>query len=132
MKAGLGERVAESLSPPEILTQGYDRMLAIAQLLQAGVGAIALVAVWLLPPYDLQEQLWVTALLLGVYLPWTLVSRRAVRWSEGPVGRVLNLGIDLAAIGVFALVIPTTRTAVMFTYVLVVAFHAYVSSRTAG
>jgi signal transduction histidine kinase len=52
--------------------------------------------------------------------------------STGAVARVLNLGFDLAAIGCFALVIPYTRTAVMFAYPIVIVFHAYVSGRIAG
>ena len=132
MKAGIGERVAGGLTAPETLSDAYDRMLSVAQNLQVAVGAVALVAVWVLPPYLLREQLLVTALLLGVYLPWSLLSRRVARLAHGPVARVLNLSFDLAAVGSFALVIPTTRTAVMFAYVLVVAFHAYVSGRVAG
>src|SRR5688500_5990955 len=112
VKAGVGTRVERGLSPPETTTGGYDQMLAVAQQLQAGVGVAALVAVWLLPPYVLREQLVVTALLIGVYLPWTLLSRRAAVFRTGPVARVLNLSIDLAAVGVYAVVIPGTRTAV--------------------
>lgn len=128
----MGVQVARRLSPPESLMGGYDRMLAVAQQLQAAVGVAALAAVWLFPPYQLREQLLVTILLFGVYLPWTLLSRRAAVLRTGPVARILNLSFDLAAIGVFAVVIPSTRTAVMLAYALVVAFHAYVSGRTAG
>ena len=114
------------------MTGGYDPMLAVAQHLQVAVGAIALLAVWLLPPNDVRDQLLVTALLLGVYLPWTIVSRRTAQRSHTMASRVVNLGMDLLAVGVFALVIPSTATAVMFAYVLVVAFHSYVSGRAAG
>lgn len=128
----MGVQVARRLSPPESLMGGYDRMLDVAQQLQAAVGVAALVAVWLFPPYELREQLLVTILLFGVYLPWTLLSRHTAVLRTGPIARVLNLSFDLAAIGVFAIVIPSTRTAVMLAYALVVAFHAYVSGRTAG
>jgi signal transduction histidine kinase len=132
MKAGMAARVAGRLSPPETMTGGYDPMLAVAQHLQVAVGAIALLAVWVLPPNEIRDQLLVTALLLGVYLPWTVVSRRTAQRNPTMTSRVLNLGMDLLAVGVFALVIPSTATAVMFAYVLVVAFHSYVSGRTAG
>jgi signal transduction histidine kinase len=128
----MGDRVAGKLSAPEQLSGGYDRMVAVAQRLQVAVGAVALVAVWVLPPYRLREQLLVTGLLLGVYLPWTIVSRRTSALRQGPLGRVLNLSLDLLAIGVFALVLPSTRVAVMLGYGLIVAFHAYVSGRAAG
>jgi signal transduction histidine kinase len=130
--ADLGVRLAKKLSPPETLSGGYDRMLAVAQQLQVAVGAAALVAVWVLPPERGREQVVITALLLGVYLPWTVISRRTALLRQGALGRVLNLGADLLAVGVFALVLPSTRTAVMLGYALVVAFHAYVSGRTAG
>ena len=134
VKAGIGERVSRGLAVPEVLSEGYDRMLAVAQRLQAGVGAIALLAVWVLPGDAItrRDQLTVTALLLGLYLPWTVVTPHLALLSRGPVARVLNLAFDLFAIASFALVIPSTRAAVMFAYVLVIAFHAYVSGRTAG
>jgi signal transduction histidine kinase len=132
MKAGIAAQVAGRLSPPETLNDGYDPMLAVAQHLQVAIGAIALVAVWLLPPNEVGDQLLVTGLLLGVYLPWTIVSRRTAQQSQRALARVVNLGMDLLAVGAFALVIPSTATAVMFAYVLVVAFHSYVSGRTAG
>ena len=134
VKAGIGARVARGLSVPEVLSEGYDRMLAVAQRLQAAVGAFALVAVWLLPGDGItrRDQLTVTALLVGLYLPWTLVTPHLALLSQGPVARVLNLSFDLLAIASFALVIPSTRAAVMFAYVLVIAFHAYVSGRAAG
>ena len=119
---------------PELLSESYDRMLAVAQRLQAAVGAFALLAIWLLPGDTItrRDQLTVTALLVGVYLPWTIVTPHLAMLSQGPVARVLNLSFDLLAIASFALVIPSTRSAVMFAYVLVIAFHAYVSGRTAG
>ena len=119
---------------PEVLSDGYDRMLAVAQRLQAAVGAVALVAIWLLPGDAItrRDQLTVTALLVGLYLPWTLVTPHLALLSQGPLARVLNLSFDLFAIASFALVIPSTRAAVMFAYVLVIAFHSYVSGRTAG
>jgi signal transduction histidine kinase len=132
MKAGIGARITQRISPPEVRSQGWDRMLAIAQLLQLAVGAVALVAVWVLPPARPREQVLVTALLVGIYLPWSLLSRRTAVLSDGAVARVVHLAIDLGAVGLFALAIPSTRIAVMFTYGLVVAFHAYVSGRTAG
>jgi signal transduction histidine kinase len=134
VKAGVGERVARGLSAPEVLSDGFDRMLAVAQRLQIAVGVIALLAVWLLPggEIDRREQLTVTALLVGVYLPWTVLSRHTALLAEGAVARVLNLAVDLLAIASFALVIPETRTAIMFGYVLVIAFHSYVSGRAAG
>lgn len=134
VKAGIGERVARGLAVPEVLSEGYDRMLAVAQRLQAGVGAFALVAIWVLPGDSIsrRDQLTVTALLVGLYLPWTLVTPHLALLSQGPVARVLNLALDLFAIASFALVIPSTRAAVMFAYVLVIAYHAYVSGRTAG
>jgi signal transduction histidine kinase len=108
-------------------------MLAVAQLLQLAVGAFALLAIWAIPgEVTRREQLTVTALLLGVYLPWTIVSRHTATLSHGNVARILNLSFDLLAISSFALVIPMTRVAVMFAYTLVIAFHAYVSGRTAG
>ena len=133
MKAGVGTRVARGLSPPEVLSDGYDRMLAVVQYLQVAVGAVALAAIWALPgDIPRRDQLTVTALLLGVYLPWTLLARHAAVLSESALARVLNLTLDVLAIASFALVIPSTRTAVMFAYVLVIAFHSYVSGRTAG
>ena len=134
VKVGIGERVARGLAVPEVLSDGYDRMLAVAQRLQAGVGAFALLAIWLLPGDRItrRDQLTVTALLVGLYLPWTLVTPHLAMLSQGPIARVLNLSFDLLAIASFALVIPSTRAAVMFAYVLVIAFHAYVSGRTAG
>ena len=134
MKAGIGERVARGLSVPELLSESYDRMLAVAQRLQAGVGAFALLAIWLLPGDTItrRDQLTVTALLVGLYLPWTIVTPHLALLSQGPFARVLNLTFDLLAIASFALVIPSTRSAVMFAYVLVIAFHAYVSGRAAG
>ena len=134
VKAGLGERVARGLSVPELLSESYDRMLGVAQRLQAAVGAIALVAIWVLPGDGIsrRDQLTVTALLVGLYLPWTIVTPHLALLSQGPVARVLNLTFDLLAIASFALVIPSTRAAVMFAYVLVIAFHAYVSGRAAG
>ena len=133
MKAGVGERVARGLSAPEVLSDGYDRMLAVAQRLQIAVGVVALLAVWVLPgTIDRTEQQTVTALLVGLYLPWTLLSRQFATLSEGAVARVLNLSFDLLAISCFALVIPETRSAVMFAYALVIAFHSYVSGRAAG
>src|SRR5688500_16835067 len=134
VKAGIGERVSRGLAVPEVLSEGYDRMLAVAQRLQAGVGAFALLAIWVLPGDAItrRDQLTVTALLVGLYLPWTIVTPHLALLSQGPVARVLNLGFDLFAIASFALVIPSTRAAVMFAYVLVNAFHAYVSGRTAG
>ena len=91
-------------------------------------------AIWVLPgdAISRRDQLTVTALLVGLYLPWTIVTPHLALLSQGPVARVLNLGFDLFAIASFALVIPSTRPAVMFAYVLVIAFHAYVSGRTAG
>ena len=124
-------RIVGTLSPPEAMTNAYDRMLAVAQRIQLGVGALALLAVWVLPPERGHEQVLVTALLLGVYLPWTLISPRIVQLSEGLAGRVLNLALDLGAVGVFAL-LPFARTAVMLAFTLVIAFHAYVSGRIAG
>jgi signal transduction histidine kinase len=132
VKAGIGERVAGRLSPPETVSGGYDRMLAVAQQLQVAVGAAALLAIWVLPPYRLRDRVLVTALLLGVYLPWSVASRRIASLRHGALARVLNLGFDLLAVGMFALVLPSTRLAVMLAYGLVVAFHAYVSGRTAG
>ncbi|MEA3077737.1 MAG: two-component system, OmpR family, sensor histidine kinase KdpD [Actinomycetota bacterium] len=132
MSAGFGKRLADDLSAPELSSSHYDRMLAVAQALQVAVGAVALVAIWVFPGADQRDRITVTALLLGVYLPWTLISRQTAVLSTGPVARVLNLAFDLAAIGCFALVIPYTRTAVMFAYALVIVFHAYVSGRTAG
>ena len=134
MKAGIGERVARGLAVPEVLSEGYEQMLAVAQRLQAGVGAVALLAIWVLPGDAItrRDQLTVTALLVGLYLPWTIVTPHLALLSQGPLGRVLNLAFDLFAIASFALVIPSTRPAVMFAYVLVIAFHSYVSGRTAG
>ncbi|HUP84253.1 MAG TPA: ATP-binding protein [Acidimicrobiales bacterium] len=133
MKAGLGARVAKGLAVPEVLSEGYERMLAVAQQLQAGVGAFALLAIWLIPgDVTRRDQLTVTALLIGVYLPWAVLTPRAARLTQSSAGRMLNLSVDLLAISSFALVIPSTRTAVMFAYVLVIAFHAYVSGRAAG
>ena len=134
VKAGIGERVSRGLAVPELLSEGYGRMLAVAQRLQAAVGAFALLAIWVLPGDGItrRDQLTVTALLVGLYLPWTLVTPHLALLSQGPIARVLNLTFDLLAIASFALVIPSTRAAVMFAYVLVIAFHAYVSGRTAG
>ena len=84
MKAGMGARVANHLSAPEVLSEGYDRMLAVAQRLQMLVGVIALAAVWALPgDISRREQLTVTGLLLGLYLPWTILSRTFARLSDG-------------------------------------------------
>jgi signal transduction histidine kinase len=133
MKAGIGAQVASCLSAPEVLSEGYDRMLAVAQRLQLLVGVIALGAIWALPgDIGRRDQLTVTALLVGLYLPWTVLSRHFALLSEGAVARVLNLGFDLFAVSSFALVIPATRTAVMFAYALVIAYHSYVSGRAAG
>ena len=66
MKAGIGAQVASRLSAPEVLSEGYDRMLAVAQRLQVLVGVIALAAVWALPgDIGRRDQLTVTALLVG-------------------------------------------------------------------
>ena len=132
MKAGFSERLAGRLSPPEHLVDGYDPMLAVAQRLQLAVGAATLVAVWALPPYEVREQLVLTVLVLGVYLPWSLLSRRSARMRHGALARVLHLVFDLGAVGVFPLVLPATRTAAMFAYTLVVVFHAKISGRAAG
>lgn len=132
MKAGVGQRLARGLSPPEMLSEGHGRLLSVAQHLQIVVGVIALASIWALPDAARRDQLVVTALLVGVHLPWTLLSRHIALLSDGPLARILSLSFDLLAISCFALVIPYTRTAVMFAYVLVIAFHAYVSGRTAG
>lgn len=123
--------MARELSAPELTARSYEGMLAVAQRVQLAVGVVGLVALWLLPGVPASDKATVTALLLGVYLPWTLIGALTAN-TPGAAARIANLVADLLAIGVFALVIPDTRTAVMTAYVLMVAFHAYVSGRTAG
>jgi hypothetical protein len=132
VKGDFGSRLAHDLTAPELSCEGYDRMLDVAQQIQVAVGVIALLAVWAFPGPTQTDRLTVTALLLLVYLPWTVIGRKTALLSRGSVARIANLTADLLAIGQFALVIPSTRVAVMFAYVLVIAFHSYVSGRRAG
>ena len=128
---GLADRVERALSAPELAARSYEGMLAVAQRVQVAVGAIGLVAIWWVPDVAPRDKLTVTALLLCVYLPWTIVGQKTSK-AQGAVARVANLVMDLLAIGSFALLIPATRVAVMTAYVLMVSFHAYVSGRAGG
>jgi len=106
-------------------------MLALAQRVQIAIGATALVAMWLLPGVPSHNKLTVTGLLLCVYLPWSLLGPTTGK-ASGALARLANMAMDLLAIGMFAIVIPETRSAVMVGFVLMVAFHAYVGGRGAG
>ena len=123
-----GGVLGDLLSAPELTARSYDGMLRVAQRVQILVGVVGMLALWLLQGVPATDKLTVAALLVGVYLPWTLLTPRMARIA----GRFVNLVVDLLAIGVFALVIPETRVAVMVAYVLMVGFHAYVSGRSAG
>lgn len=92
------ERVAGRLSPPEAPLGGYDRAIAVAQRLQVAVGAVALAAVWVLLPFRTREQALVTGLLVGVYLPWTVISRRAAVRAYAS-GRTAGLTMASASLG---------------------------------
>jgi signal transduction histidine kinase len=124
-------RLGRVLSSPELEARQYDGMLAVAQRVQMAIGATGLVALWAFPGVPSAHKLTVTWMLLGVYLPWSLLSSHTAKLL-GPFARIANVVMDLLAIGSFALVIPETRTAVMTGYVLMVAFHAKVHGRAAG
>lgn len=131
-KRSLSRRIAEALSAPELAGEGYQRMLDVAQRVQLAVGVVALAAIWIVPDVPTKDAAVVTGLLFGVYMPWTVFSNRIALLRTGAVARILNLTVDLLAIGAFAIVNPYTRVAVMFGFTLAVAFHAYVSSREAA
>jgi signal transduction histidine kinase len=127
----LASRLGRVLSSPELERHQYDGMLAVAQRVQTAIGATALIALWAFPGVPSGRKLTVTAMLLLIYLPWTLLASRTAKLL-GPFARIANVIMDLLAIGSFALVIPETRTAVMTGFVLMVAFHAKVHGRAAG
>ncbi|HEX7169155.1 MAG TPA: ATP-binding protein [Acidimicrobiales bacterium] len=118
----------DRFSAPELTSRSYDGMVRVAQRAQVFVGGVGLLALWLLQGVPSTRKVTVSLLLLCVYLPWTIFTPRMARIASRPV----NMMVDLLAIGVFALVIPETRVAVMTAYVLMVGFHAYVSGRAAG
>lgn len=93
----MGERAGGRRSPAEAPSRGYERLAAAGQRLQVAVGAVALVAVWVLPPYERRERALVTALLLGVYLPWTIISRRAALHAYAS-GRTAGLSMASASL----------------------------------
>ncbi|HEX4933584.1 MAG TPA: hypothetical protein VFV33_10430, partial [Gemmatimonadaceae bacterium] len=118
--------MAGRLWAPEIAARSYDGMVEVAQRVQIAIGVIGLAALWLLSDVPTRDKLVVTALLAGVYLPWTVLTPNITRSLPRPV----TLTVDLLAIGVFPLVISETRVAVMVAYIIMVGFHAYVSGRT--
>ena len=132
MPRAIGDRVADALSSPEFSGPAHQRMLAVAQLVQLAVGLIALAAIWVLPGQTTRDRVVVTALVAFVYVPYSLISRMVAPMSRNPVARIANITVDVLVIGIFSIVIADTRVAVLFAYFLVVAFHAYVSGRTAG
>src|SRR5688500_20289830 len=73
VRSHLASRLERSLSGPEVSARSYQGMLALAQRVQIGIGATALVSMWLLPGVPSQSKLTVTGLLLFVYLPWSLL-----------------------------------------------------------
>ncbi|HVM10236.1 MAG TPA: ATP-binding protein [Acidimicrobiales bacterium] len=118
--------MAEEQSSAELEARtSDDAMVAVAQRVQVVLGAVALVALWLLDGVPTKDKAVVNALLLVVYLPWTILTPRMSR--DAP--RWVNLTVDLLAIGVFPLVIAETRVAVMIAFVLMVGYHAYVNGR---
>jgi signal transduction histidine kinase len=131
VRSHLASRLERSLAGPEVSARSYEGMLALAQRVQLAIGATALVAMWALPGMPSRAKLTVTLLLLCVYLPWSLLGPTTGK-ASGVVARIANMVMDLAAIGMFAVVIPETRVAVMVGFVLMVAFHAYVGGRAAG
>jgi len=120
--------MAGKLWAPEIDARTYDGMVGVAQRAQIAIGVVGLLALWLLDGVPTRDKVVVTGLLTLVYLPWTVLTPRLAQSAP----RSVNLAVDLAAIGVFPLVISETRVAVMTAYILMVGFHAYVSGRAVG
>src|SRR5688500_8256358 len=93
VRSHLASRLERSLSGPEVSARSYEGMLALAQRVQIGSGATALVAMWLLPGVPSHRKLTVTGLLLCVYLPWSLLVPTAGK-ASGALARLANMAID--------------------------------------
>src|SRR5688500_16457993 len=94
VRRGFGDRVERALSAPELTARSYEGMLAVAQRVQVAVGLTGLVAIWLLGDVPSSRKITVTALLVFVYVPWTIVGQTTSK-LRGAFARVATLLMDL-------------------------------------
>ncbi len=128
----LAAALAAAIAPPHMRGAPQVRLAKTVFWFRLLLGVSAIAASPFLPGAS-SRQRWIFVLLvLFVWLPWAAALQVIARYSHRPAVQVASMVGDLLVLFAFQALITSVRVPVLFGYLLVVAFYAYMGGWAGG
>lgn len=128
----LRRSLREAFAAPEVSGTTQRRLAQVATRTRLTTAGAGLVGAALFPDLSVPERTGLAAVIVALYLPYTLVAAWLTDRTVHPLTRLLGAMADLAVVFAFIGPVPATRTVVLLGYLLVVAFYTFLSGLGAG